>query len=99
MHDHCRSNWLCRRAVAKAAAAMPVIALTVAVLITGCGTTGAPHADGPPRDTVQPRETVQPRTTGAARTTVQPAATGTARGTGAPGASAQPGLPQATRSA
>jgi hypothetical protein len=54
MHSHFRSDWLCRRAVAKAAAAMPVIALTAAVLMTGCGRAGAPHASGPPRDTAQP---------------------------------------------
>jgi L,D-transpeptidase-like protein len=66
MHDRFRANWLCRRAVAKAAAAMPVIALTVAVLITGCGTAGAP------RTTVQPAATGTARATGAPEASAQP---------------------------
>ena len=76
MHDHFRSDWLCRRAAAKAAAAMPVIALTVAVLVTGCGTAGTPQANGPPRDTVQAPKT------GAPGVSVRPAATGRSHGTG-----------------
>jgi hypothetical protein len=86
MHDYFRFDWLSRRAAARAAAAMPVIALTVTVLVTGCGTASAPHANGPPRDTVQPRTTGAPAATGAPHTTVQPAATGRSHGMGAPNA-------------
>lgn len=77
MHDHSRFDSLRRRAGVKVAAAVPVIALTVAVLITGCGTAGAPHANGPPHDAVRPAAT------GAPHTTVRPAGTGRSHGTGA----------------
>jgi lipoprotein-anchoring transpeptidase ErfK/SrfK len=59
MHDHSRSDWPRRRAVAKAALAVPVIALGAAVLAAGCGTASSPHAaasalaTGPPPVTVQ----------------------------------------------
>jgi lipoprotein-anchoring transpeptidase ErfK/SrfK len=52
MHDHFRRDRL-RRAAAKATAAMPVVTMTIAVLATGCGTAGPPHATGPPRPTIQ----------------------------------------------
>jgi hypothetical protein len=105
MHDHSRFDRLCRRAAAKAAAAMPVIALTAAVLITGCGTAGAPHASDPPRDNVQPpttgapHPTGAPRAAGAPRASGRPAATGRSHGTGAPntaGATRAAGAPQAS---
>ena len=93
MHDHFRFDWLRRRAAAKATAAMPVITLTVAVLATGCGTVGPPHATGPPRPTVQPPAT------GPGRPMGEPHATGPPQATGAPPqASAQPRLVQAMRS-
>jgi len=94
MHDYFRPDWLPRRAAARAAAAMPVIALTVAVLITGCGTASTPHANGPPRASVKPaaagathptgasRATEAPRATGASRASVRPASTGRSHGTG-----------------
>ena len=59
MHDHSRSDWPRRRAAAKAALAVPVIALGAAFLAAGCGTASSPHAaasapaTGPPRVTVQ----------------------------------------------
>jgi hypothetical protein len=80
---------------------MPVIALTVAVLITGCGTAGAPHANGPPHASLQPRATFQTAATGrshgmaAPKATELANATGTARTTGSPPASAHPSLLQA----
>ena len=59
MHDHSRSDWPRHRAAAKAALAVPVIALGAAFLAAGCGTASSPHAaasapaTGPPRATVQ----------------------------------------------
>jgi L,D-transpeptidase catalytic domain len=109
MHDHSRSGWLCRHAAAKAAVAMPVIALTAAVLITGCGTAGPQHANGPPQAGLQPRGTVQlpasgaphPATelhvTGTPRTTVQTAAIERSQGTGAPDAAEVADLTGAAR--
>jgi hypothetical protein len=81
MHDHFRSDRLCRRAAAKAAMAMPVIALTLAVLITGCGAASAPHANGPPRANARPPATGAPVPSGAARAAAGPAAAGLSRGT------------------
>jgi hypothetical protein len=49
MHDHIRFDWLRHRVAARAAVAMPVITLTAAVLITGCGTANPPHATVAPR--------------------------------------------------
>jgi lipoprotein-anchoring transpeptidase ErfK/SrfK len=83
MHDHIRFDGRGRRATAKAAAAMPVIALAAAVLITGCGAAGAPHANGPPRDTVQPRAAGASHTTSAPGASGRPAGTGRSHGTGA----------------
>ena len=83
MHDHFRFDWPRRHAAAKAAATMPVIALTVAVLITGCGAAGVPHANGPPRDIVQPTTTAVPPVAGAPAAVQAPRASAT----GAPRAS------------
>jgi len=92
MHDHFRFDRLRRRAAVKATAAMPVITMTVAVLATGCGMVGPPHATGPPRPTVQPAATAPGRATGA------PQVTGALQATGAPPqASAQPSPVQAMR--
>ena len=112
MHDHFRSDWLCRRAAAKAAAAMPVIALTVAVLITGCGTAGTPHANGPTACHASSRLRPGRRMPsgrgacrhgalawhGAANAIEVANVTGAVRAAGSPQASAQPRLPQAARS-
>jgi len=87
MHDHFRFDRLRRRAAVKATAAMPVITMTVAVLATGCGMVGPPHATGPPRPTVQPAATAPGRATGAPHATGPP-----------PQASAQPRLVEAMRS-
>src|SRR5579862_6176927 len=87
MHDHFRFDRLRRRAAVKATAAMPVITMTVAVLATGCGMVGPPHATGLPRPTVQPAATGPARATGAPHATGPP-----------PQASAQPRLVEAMRS-
>ena len=93
MHDHFRFDSLRRRAAAKATAAMPVITLTVAVLATGCGTAGPPHATGTPHPIAQAPATGPGHAMGA------PHATGTPQATGAPlQASAQPRPVQAMRS-
>jgi hypothetical protein len=93
MHDHFRFDRLRRRAAAKATAATPVIMMTVAVLATGCGTLGPPHATGPPRPTVLPPATGPGGATGA------PDATRAPHATWAPSqASAQPRLVEAIRS-
>jgi hypothetical protein len=90
MHDYFRFDRLRRRAAAQAAAAMPVITLTVAVLATGCGTAGPPQATGPPGATVQPpttgapQATWVPQVTGAPQATVRPPAAGPTHGIGAP---------------
>jgi hypothetical protein len=90
MHDYFRFDRLRRRAAAQAAAAMPVIALTVAVLATGCGTAGPQQATGPPGATVQPRATGAPQATwvpqvtGAPHATVRPPAAGPTHVIGAP---------------
>ena len=78
MHNHFRFDRLRRRAAARATAAMPVIALAVAVLASGCGTAGPPQTTGPPGDTVQPPATGSPGAT------IRPAATGAPYATGAP---------------
>src|SRR5580700_5640735 len=71
-----------RRAKAQATAAVPVIALALTVLATGCGTADLPQATGPPTVTVQPlitgapQATGAPRATGAPHATVRPAAAG-----------------------
>jgi lipoprotein-anchoring transpeptidase ErfK/SrfK len=102
MPDHFRADRLRRRPAAKAAAAMPVIALSVAALITGCGAAGVPHANGPPRDSVQPREAVRPLTAGTPRhagaphATVRLDASGRSRGTGAPNATGATGPAKAS---
>src|SRR5579862_5132281 len=87
MHNHFRFDRLRRRAAARATAVMPVIALAVAVLASGCGTAGPPQTTGPPGATVQPPATGAPAATGA------PNATGPMHATGAPHATA--GLPTA----
>jgi len=105
MNEHFRFGWLRSRAAAQATAAIPVIALTVAVLAAGCGTVGPPHATGPPPVTVQapttgaPHATVLPHATGAPQATVLPQATGTPPATAQPQATGVPpatGMPQAT---
>jgi hypothetical protein len=90
MHDYSRSGWRCCRAAAQAAAAVPVIALTAAVLMTGCGAAGAPHANGPPRDTVQPRATGAARAAGAPHAVGAPHVAGAPHVTGAPHAVGAP---------
>ncbi len=90
MHDYFRSGRRRGRAAAKAAVAIPVIALTVAVLISGCGTAGAPHANGPPGAGIQPPAAGAPpvvgapraSAAGAPRTSVRSAATGRSQGPG-----------------
>jgi lipoprotein-anchoring transpeptidase ErfK/SrfK len=95
MHAQFRSDWARRRAVAKAALAVPVIALGAAVLAAGCGTAGSPPAAAPPQTTGPPRVTAAPHAAAsgaaaashaavAARAAASPAATAAARGTGAP---------------
>jgi hypothetical protein len=46
----------------QATAARPVIALTVAVLATGCGTASPQNASGPPRGTIQTSAAGTPHT-------------------------------------
>jgi L,D-transpeptidase-like protein len=98
MHDHFRFEWLRPGAAAKTTAAMPVITLTVAVLATGCGTVGPPHATGPPQPSVQPAAPAPGRAMGAPQATGAPHATGALQATGAPPqASAQPSPVRAMR--
>jgi lipoprotein-anchoring transpeptidase ErfK/SrfK len=59
MHDHFRPGWPRRRAAAKAALAVPVIALGAAVLAAGCGAASSPHAAAPLPATGLPHVTVQ----------------------------------------
>jgi hypothetical protein len=82
-----------RRSRAQATVSVPVIALTVAVLATGCGIVGSQHAAGPSHVTVQPPTTEAAPTTGAPHPTGQAHATGAPHTTGGP----QAGESQATR--
>ena len=88
MHNHFRCDRLRRRAAAQATVAMPVIALAVAVLASGCGTAGPPQTTGPPGATVQPPATGPPYATGAPYVTGAPHTTGAPYATGAPRATA-----------
>jgi hypothetical protein len=90
MHGHTRSGRH-RRAAAKATATMPVIALAVAVLATGCGTASPQHTAAQPRANGPPHAAASPQTTGAAPTT------GTAQASGGMQVSARPGVVQAVR--
>lgn len=63
MHDHIRFDTLRHRVAARAVMAMPVITLTVAVLVTGCGTANPPHATGPPQATRAPHVAGPPQAT------------------------------------
>jgi hypothetical protein len=95
MPEHFRFDRL-RRAAAQGTAAMPVIALTVAVLATGCGTAGPSRATGPPGATVQPpttgapQATWVPQVTGAPHATVRPPAAGPTHATAGPHATGAP---------
>jgi hypothetical protein len=90
MHDHFRSDWPRRRAAAKAALAVPVIALGAAVLAAGCGTASSAHAAAPPQTTGPPRVAAQPHAA-ATRTTVPARATGASHAAVAARAAASPG--------
>jgi lipoprotein-anchoring transpeptidase ErfK/SrfK len=67
MRDLRRFGWLRRPAAGRAKAAMPVIALAIAVLAAGCGTgaspraTAKPPASGLPRTAVPPNAATPPR--------------------------------------
>jgi hypothetical protein len=84
MHSHFRFDRLRRRAAARATAVMPVIALAVAAVASGCGTAGSPQTTGPPGATVPPAVTGAPAGTGA------PAATGAPHAIGAADAAVRP---------
>ncbi len=77
MHGHTRSDWH-RRSAAKATVAMPVIALAIAGLATGCGTaspqhaTAQPQANGPPHITAVPHAPGAAGTTGSAQVSARP---------------------------
>jgi hypothetical protein len=82
MHGHTRPDWH-RRSAAKATVAVPVLALAIAGLATGCGTASPQHA------------TAQPQANGAPHIAVVPPASGAAGTTGR--VSARPGDVQAVR--
>jgi hypothetical protein len=101
MHDHIRFDWLRGRFAARSAVAVPVITLTVAALVTGCGTASPPQAAGPPHTAVAPHATVPPASVGppqaaaSSRTTKAPQVTGVPSTERAPHATVAPPTPRA----
>jgi hypothetical protein len=84
MHDHIRFDWLRRRFAARAGVAVPVITLTVAVLVAGCGTANPPHATGPPHAAEAPHTAAAPHTAGPLASVGPAHATASSRTTKAP---------------